>query len=210
MSIQVGPRAARQQAPAVGPVIVAGYDGSPASRAAIADAEQRAAIGHAVVEGEPAEGLMRVARARDAREIVVGSRGLGRLRAVMAASRTVCSSVRTGPSSSSRRWIADDERRRRARRRPRGRSAGLRGTCACRRGPRATTERSSGAPWTGCRRRCRPPRSLVMVDDRVARPRPGEVAGSCNLGGDRLASKRLQVRARSASGSRGPRRRLGR
>lgn len=83
MSIQVGPRAARQQAPAVGPVIVAGYDGSPASRAAIADAEQRAAIGHAVVEGEPAEGLMRVARARDAREIVVGSRGLGRLRAVM-------------------------------------------------------------------------------------------------------------------------------
>ena len=133
MSIQVEPRTASQQGRATGPVIVAGYDGSPESRAAVANAEQRAGphgtvvvvhvaesvpdwlgapyydraveeghlaarqllggieeaapgepvIEHAVVEGEPAEALMRVAQARDAREIVVGSRGLGRLRALM-------------------------------------------------------------------------------------------------------------------------------
>jgi nucleotide-binding universal stress UspA family protein len=133
MSIQFEPRTARQQASATGPVIVAGYDGSPESRAAVANAEQRAgpqgtvvvvhvadavsdwlgtpyydraveaehlaartlldeieesangepAIEHAIVEGDPAEALMRVAQARDAREIVVGSRGRGRLRAVM-------------------------------------------------------------------------------------------------------------------------------
>jgi nucleotide-binding universal stress UspA family protein len=133
MSIQVEPRTASQRGRAPGPVIVAGYDGSPESRAAVVNAEQRAgpqgtvvvvhvaesvpswlgtpyydraveeqhlaarelldeiqestegepAIEHAIVEGEPAEALMRVAQARDAREIVVGSRGLGRVRAVI-------------------------------------------------------------------------------------------------------------------------------
>lgn len=36
-----------------------------------------------VIEGSPAEALIRVAQDRDAREIVVGSRGLGRLRSLV-------------------------------------------------------------------------------------------------------------------------------
>ena len=36
-----------------------------------------------LIEGEPAEALLRVARSRGAREIVVGSRGLGRFRAIL-------------------------------------------------------------------------------------------------------------------------------
>jgi nucleotide-binding universal stress UspA family protein len=36
-----------------------------------------------VIEGTPAEALIRVAQGRDAREIVVGSRGLGRFRALL-------------------------------------------------------------------------------------------------------------------------------
>jgi nucleotide-binding universal stress UspA family protein len=36
-----------------------------------------------LIEGDPAEALMRVAQSRDAREIVVGSRGLGRFRAIL-------------------------------------------------------------------------------------------------------------------------------
>ena len=36
-----------------------------------------------LIQGEPAEALMRVAQSRGAREIVVGSRGLGRLRAIL-------------------------------------------------------------------------------------------------------------------------------
>jgi nucleotide-binding universal stress UspA family protein len=42
-----------------------------------------ATVEHEVIEGTPAEALMRVARTRGAREIVVGSRGLGRLRALL-------------------------------------------------------------------------------------------------------------------------------
>jgi nucleotide-binding universal stress UspA family protein len=133
MSIQVDSRTTSQQGRATGPVIVAGFDGSPESRAAVANAEQRAgplgtvvvvhvadslpdwlgtpyydraveeehlaardlldeiqesahgepAIEHAIVQGDAAEALIRVARTRDAREIVVGSRGLGRLRAIV-------------------------------------------------------------------------------------------------------------------------------
>jgi nucleotide-binding universal stress UspA family protein len=36
-----------------------------------------------VIEGDPAEALLRVARSRDAREIVVGSRGRGRFRSLL-------------------------------------------------------------------------------------------------------------------------------
>jgi nucleotide-binding universal stress UspA family protein len=36
-----------------------------------------------LIEGDPAEALLRIARSRDAREIVVGSRGLGRLRSLL-------------------------------------------------------------------------------------------------------------------------------
>jgi nucleotide-binding universal stress UspA family protein len=36
-----------------------------------------------LIEGDPAEALLRVARIRGAREIVVGSRGLGRFRALL-------------------------------------------------------------------------------------------------------------------------------
>jgi len=36
-----------------------------------------------IIVGSPADALIRVAQARDAREIVVGSRGLGRLRSVL-------------------------------------------------------------------------------------------------------------------------------
>jgi nucleotide-binding universal stress UspA family protein len=36
-----------------------------------------------LIEGDPAEALLRVARIRDAREIVVGSRGLGRFRSLL-------------------------------------------------------------------------------------------------------------------------------
>ena len=36
-----------------------------------------------VIEGDPAEALLRIARSRDAREIVVGSRGLGRFRSLL-------------------------------------------------------------------------------------------------------------------------------
>jgi nucleotide-binding universal stress UspA family protein len=36
-----------------------------------------------VIEGEPAEALLRVARSRDAREIIVGSRGRGRFRSLL-------------------------------------------------------------------------------------------------------------------------------
>jgi nucleotide-binding universal stress UspA family protein len=36
-----------------------------------------------LIEGEPAEALLRVARTRGAREIVVGSRGLGRFRSIL-------------------------------------------------------------------------------------------------------------------------------
>jgi nucleotide-binding universal stress UspA family protein len=36
-----------------------------------------------LIEGEPAEALLRIAQSRGAREIVVGSRGLGRLRAIL-------------------------------------------------------------------------------------------------------------------------------
>ena len=36
-----------------------------------------------LIEGEPAEALLRIARSRDAREIVVGSRGLGRFRSLL-------------------------------------------------------------------------------------------------------------------------------
>ena len=36
-----------------------------------------------VIEGEPAEALLRIARSRDAREIVVGSRGRGRIRSLL-------------------------------------------------------------------------------------------------------------------------------
>src|SRR3712207_5354778 len=44
--------------------------------------------GHATVEpelleGDPAEALLRIARNRDAREIVIGSRGLGRFRSLL-------------------------------------------------------------------------------------------------------------------------------
>ena len=42
-----------------------------------------AAIEPEVIEGDPAEALIRVAQSRDAREIVVGTRGLGRLRAAL-------------------------------------------------------------------------------------------------------------------------------
>ena len=35
------------------------------------------------MEGEPAEALLRIARQRGAREIVVGSRGLGRFRSIL-------------------------------------------------------------------------------------------------------------------------------
>ena len=36
-----------------------------------------------LIEGEPAEALLRIAQSRGAREIVVGSRGLGRFRAIL-------------------------------------------------------------------------------------------------------------------------------
>ena len=41
-----------------------------------------AAVAPELMEGEPAEALMRVARERGAQEIVVGSRGLGRFRSI--------------------------------------------------------------------------------------------------------------------------------
>jgi nucleotide-binding universal stress UspA family protein len=41
-----------------------------------------AAVAPELMEGEPAEALMRVARQRGAKEIVVGSRGLGRFRSI--------------------------------------------------------------------------------------------------------------------------------
>jgi nucleotide-binding universal stress UspA family protein len=43
----------------------------------------RATIVPEVIEGSPAEALIRVAQGRDAREIVVGSRRLGRIRAML-------------------------------------------------------------------------------------------------------------------------------
>jgi len=42
-----------------------------------------AAVAPELIEGEPAEVLLRVARQRGAREIVVGSRGLGRFRSIL-------------------------------------------------------------------------------------------------------------------------------
>ena len=36
-----------------------------------------------LIEGDPAEALLRVAQSRDAREIVIGSRGLGRFRSIL-------------------------------------------------------------------------------------------------------------------------------
>jgi nucleotide-binding universal stress UspA family protein len=42
-----------------------------------------AVVEPALMEGDPAEALLRVARVRGAREIVVGSRGLGRFRAML-------------------------------------------------------------------------------------------------------------------------------
>ena len=42
-----------------------------------------AAVAPELIEGEPAEALVRVARQRGAREIVVGSRGLGRFRSIL-------------------------------------------------------------------------------------------------------------------------------
>ncbi len=36
-----------------------------------------------MIEGEPAEALLRIAQSRGAREIVIGSRGLGRFRAIL-------------------------------------------------------------------------------------------------------------------------------
>ena len=41
------------------------------------------AVAPELIEGEPAEALSRVARQRGAREIIVGSRGLGRFRSVL-------------------------------------------------------------------------------------------------------------------------------
>jgi nucleotide-binding universal stress UspA family protein len=50
----------------------------------LADAElDVATIEPEVIEGDPAEALIRVAQSREAREIVVGTRGLGRLRALV-------------------------------------------------------------------------------------------------------------------------------
>lgn len=62
-------------------------EGQLAAQAVLAeidDVETRPArIEPELIEGEPAEALLRVAQSRNAREIVIGSRGLGRFRSLL-------------------------------------------------------------------------------------------------------------------------------
>jgi nucleotide-binding universal stress UspA family protein len=60
------------------------YQAAEARLAEIDDIDTGSAIVEPeLIEGDPAEALIRVAQSRDAREIVVGSRGLGRFRSVL-------------------------------------------------------------------------------------------------------------------------------
>src|SRR6185295_7603993 len=66
--------------------VVVGYDGSDEARAAFAVAIDRTRPSDRIVvvlAGPPAEVLARAAAVRDADEIVVGSRGLGRIRGAL-------------------------------------------------------------------------------------------------------------------------------
>jgi hypothetical protein len=62
-------------------------DGHPAGQALLAAIAAidtgSASVEPELIEGDPAETLLRVARIRGAQEIVVGSRGLGRFRALL-------------------------------------------------------------------------------------------------------------------------------
>lgn len=66
------------------PVVDQTYQAAQAVLAEIDDVDTGSAnVEPELIEGEPAEALLRVAQSRDAREIVVGSRGLGRFRAIL-------------------------------------------------------------------------------------------------------------------------------
>ena len=64
--------------------VAAGYHAAQALLAEIGDIDTGSAkVEPESIEGDPAEVLLRVAQSRDAREIVVGSRGFGRFRSVL-------------------------------------------------------------------------------------------------------------------------------
>jgi nucleotide-binding universal stress UspA family protein len=64
--------------------VEAGHHAGQALLAAIDEIDTGAAtVEPELIEGEPAETLLRIARIRRAREIVIGSRGLGRFRAML-------------------------------------------------------------------------------------------------------------------------------
>ena len=64
--------------------VEASYHAAHAVLAEIDDVDTGSAhVEPELIEGDPAEALLRVAQSRDAREIVVGSRGLGRFRSIL-------------------------------------------------------------------------------------------------------------------------------
>ena len=64
--------------------VEAGYQAAQAVLAEIDDIDTGSAnVKPELIEGDPAEALLRVAQNRDAREIVVGSRGRGRFRSIL-------------------------------------------------------------------------------------------------------------------------------
>ena len=64
--------------------VEAGYNAAQAVLAEIDDIDTgTATVEPELIEGDPAEALLRVAQNRDAREIVVGSRGRGRFRSIL-------------------------------------------------------------------------------------------------------------------------------